>query len=58
MLLKYITSPLTNIPKLKKKNLSMVYNKRWAIVPKNKVKYTHFINVLYYIIKLQKPIKY
>jgi len=52
MSLKHVTSPLTNIPELKKKNLSMVCNKRWAIVPKNKVKYTHFINVLYYITKL------
>ena len=37
ILLKCIILLLTNIPKPKKTNLSMVCNKRWAIVLKNKV---------------------
>ena len=37
MLLKCVVLLLTNIPKLKKTNLFMVCNKRWAIVLKNKV---------------------
>ena len=37
ILLKCVALLLTNIPKLKKTNLSIVCNKRWAIVLKNKV---------------------
>ena len=50
--------PLTNAPELKKVNLSTLRNKRWAIVPKNKVKRADSANVLYYITKLKKSVKY
>jgi len=45
------------MPKLKKVNFFTLYNKKWAIVLKNKVKYIDFTNVLYYVIKLKKLVK-
>ena len=58
MLLKYVTSPFTNAPKLKKVNLFTLYNKRWAIIPQNKAKRADSANVLYYVTKLKKLVKY
>ena len=36
----------------------MLYNKKWAIIPKNKAKRINSANVLYYVIKLKKIVKY
>ena len=58
MLEKRTALPLTNASKLKKVNLSTLRNKRQAIVPKNKAKRADSTNVLYYIKKLKKLIKY
>ena len=55
---KHTALPITNTPKLKKVNLSTLYNKRQAIVPKNKTKRTDSTNILYYITKLKKSVKY
>ena len=53
------TAPsLTNVLKAKKVNLSTLRNKRWAIIPQNKAKYINSTNILYYITKLKKLVKY
>ena len=36
----------------------MLCNKRWAMAPKNKAKCADSANVLYYIMKLKKSLKY
>ena len=58
ILSKRVALPFTNIPKLKKVNLSTLYNKKWAIIFKNQVKYIDTTNILYYITKLKKSVKY
>ena len=58
ILSKYVALLFTNIPKLKKVNLSIFCNKRWAIILKNQVKYIDTANVSYYITKLKKSVKY
>ena len=58
MLEKRTALPLTNAPKLKKVNLSTLRNKRQAIVPENKGKRADSANIVYYIIKLKKLVKY
>ena len=50
--------PIVNAPEPKKANLSTLHNKRWAIVPENKAKHIDSINILYYVIKLKKLVKY
>jgi len=56
MLEKRTALSLTDVPKAKKVNLSTLCNKRWVIIPKNNVKDS--TNILYYIIKLKKLVKY